>query len=77
MENLKLSKSVTLTMNNVMVIEQMMAKTKQNFSKTLNYVLSDWIKIRQMLSQQQKIKADEIKVSERLTDMKKAKVIKK
>jgi hypothetical protein len=76
MEKLKLSKSVTLTMDNVLVIEQMMTKTKTNFSKTLNYVLSDWIKIRQELSRAGQAKKDELELSKQIQDIKKAKVIK-
>ena len=76
MRQIKVSKSVTLTMDNVVVIEQMMGKTRQNFSKTLNYVLSDWVKIRMALADKKAIKKDEIAVSKALDDVKKAKVIK-
>jgi len=76
MRQIKVSKSVTLTMDNVVVMEQMMGKTRQNFSKTLNYVLSDWVKIRMALADKKAIKKDEIAVSKALDDVKKAKVIK-
>lgn len=76
MGKLKLSKSVTLTMDNVLVIEQMMEKTKQNFSKTLNYVLSDWVKIRTELAKAGRAKQNELDVSKKIKNIKKAKVIK-
>jgi len=77
MKNIKVGKNVTLTLDNVLVIEQMMAKTKTNFSKTLNYVLSDWVKIRQMLAKEKKMTGqDAINISKRIADIKKAKVIK-
>lgn len=74
---IKVGKNVTLTLDNVLVVEQMMAKTKINFSKTLNYILSDWIKIRQTLAAAGQAKRDELKISEKIDDIKKAKVIKK
>ena len=77
MKNIKVGKNVTLTLDNVLVIEQMMAKTKTNFSKTLNYVLSDWVKIRQMLAKEKKMTGqDAINISKRIADIKKAKVVK-
>jgi len=77
MKNIKVGKNVTLTLDNVLVVEQMMAKTKTNFSKTLNYVLSDWVKIRQMLAKEKKMTGqDAINISKRIADIKKAKVIK-
>ena len=75
MKNIKVGKNVTLTLDNVLVIEQMMTKTKTNFSKTLNYVLSDWVKIRQSLARAGKAKRDELKVAQKLDDIQKAKVI--
>ena len=77
MKNIKVGKNVTLTLDNVLVVEQMMAKTKTNFSKTLNYVLSDWVKIRQMLAKEKKMTGqDAINISKRIADIKKAKVVK-
>lgn len=76
MKGIKVGKNVTLTLENVLVIEQMMGKTKTNFSKTLNYVLSDWIKIRQMLMQENKAKKDDmVGISNQIQDIQKAKVI--
>ena len=77
MKEIKVGKNVTLTLQNVLVVEQMMAKTKINFSRTLNFILSDWIKIRQSLASAGQAKRDELKVSERIEDIKKAKVIRK
>jgi len=77
MKEIKVGKNVTLTLDNVIVIEQMMKKTRTNFSKTLNYVLSDWIKVRQMLLQEKKAKKDDmIGISNQIQDIQKAKVIK-
>jgi BioD-like phosphotransacetylase family protein len=76
MKELKVGKNVTLTLDNVLAVEQMMTKTKINFSRTLNYILSDWIKIRHSLAAAGKAKRDELKVSERIDDIKKAKGIK-
>lgn len=75
-KEIKVGKNVTLTLNNVLVVEQMMEKTKQNFSKTLNYVLSDWVKIRTMLAQKRKEGIDAINLSEQLHSIKKARVVK-
>jgi hypothetical protein len=76
MKEIKVGKNVTLTLDNVMVVEQMMGKTRINFSRTLNYILSDWIKIRQALAKQGRAKRDELHISERIEDIQKAKVIK-
>ena len=76
MKEIKVGKNVTLTLDNVMVIEQMMSKTKQNFSRTLNFVLSDWIKIRQMILQEHKGKQENLSVHNELQNIKKAKMVK-
>ena len=73
---IKVGKNVTLTLDNVLVVEQMMTKTKINFSRTLNYILSDWIKIRQSLARAGQSKRDELKVSEKIDEIKKPKEIK-
>ena len=73
---IKVGKNVTLTLNNVLVVEQMMAKTKINFSRTLNYILSDWIKIRQSLAKAGQAKRNELKIAQRIDDIQKAKVVK-
>ena len=77
MKEIKVGKNVTLTLNNVLVVEQMMAKTKINFSRTLNYILSDWIKIRTQLAKAGQAKKDLLNVADRLDEIGKAKVEKK
>lgn len=75
MQKLKLSKSITMTIDNIMVVEQMMSKTKQNFSRTLDYILGDWVKVRTMLRQNKMVDQQEEVVSKQLHSIKTAKVI--
>lgn len=70
---IKVSKNITLTMENVNVITQMMAKTRKNFSFTVNYLLEDWVKVRTYLANKQELTKEEEKP---FKDIKKAKVIK-
>jgi len=60
-------------MENVNVITQMMAKTRKNFSFTVNYLLEDWVKVRTYLANKQELTKEEEKP---FKDIKKAKVIK-
>jgi len=64
-------------MENVNVITQMMAKTRKNFSFTVNYLLEDWVKVRTYLANKQDINDRLTKEEEKpFKDIKKAKVIK-
>lgn len=72
MRKVKVSKSITLTLDNVMVIDELMTKTKRNFSWTLNYILSNWVELRQKISEARSNEA----LDNQIKNLQKAKAVK-
>jgi hypothetical protein len=62
---IKVSKNVTFKLENLMIVEQMMVRTRRNFSQTVNIILENWIRVTKMLDDQkkesEKINADRLK----------------
>jgi len=54
MTNLKVSKNVTFEMDNLMVIEQLMTRTRRNFSQTVNILIRNWVTMNRMYEEQKK-----------------------
>jgi hypothetical protein len=50
---LKISKNVTFELDNLLVIERFMTRTKKNFSQTVNILIRDWITIQKLYKENQ------------------------
>jgi len=58
---LKVSKNVTFEMDNLMAIEELMTRTRRNFSQTLNILIKNWITMQRQLK---KVQDDEEKIKQ-------------
>lgn len=52
LRNLKVSKNVTFELDNLMVIQQLMARTKRNFSQTVNILIKNWVTMNKIYEEQ-------------------------
>jgi len=64
-ESIKVSKNVTFKMENIDVIEQVMASSRKNFSQSLNIIIDSWARMRSEMTrariEQQKVNEEEKK----------------
>lgn len=68
---MKVSKNVTLTMTNIEVITQVMDKSRANFSRALNIILDDWVRMRKTLRNE----AEKARLNQEINQISQAKVI--
>lgn len=50
-QSIKISKSVTFEMDNLLIINELMGRTKRNFSYCVNLVIKNWVTTRKLLKE--------------------------